>query len=445
MTGDGDEAVYASILAGVKRSELHNQLHKVVRKEYKSVSRQVRHALTSLTALRQLQAASDHLRPSGDWLPITLQTQLKSIEELHSRLETAVDALEMNAKGKRAKKRKRPLAKETLEPEKEDEVVFVEVRESLQDKLNRNHSNTTTAKKRDTTATLEQQEESDVECLEDLDLGSDVVIDQENSEEAVERRAENPAQENGDSDVEIIEVVAAERRTELKVKEQPVDVDVMSESDELPCGLVRLTRDATVRIKEEPMTYPDNQPVEAMHETGAQDTIESPIELEVLDTSDSEQSVMEMSDAEEIAIELDVPDSDSDDDFSPCKELVTQLQSANTMNQLAKFPVVVEQLRSYLIDHKHLTVTELDGYLFAHKRITEEEADELGVAIKIIIAVGMALPIRPKIRRALSDLQAVVEQLECLLDDLPAFLRPVVTKFSSYFASHVGKNLNRTK
>lgn len=154
---------------------------------------------------------------------------------------------------------------------------------------------------------------------------------------------------------------------------------------------------------------------------------------------------MEMSDAEEIAIDLDVPDSDSDDDFSPCKELVTQLQSANTMNQLAKFPVVVEQLRSYLIDHKHLTVTELDGYLFAHKRITEEEADELGVAIKIIIAVGMALPIRPKIRRALSDLQAVVEQLECLLDDLPAFLRPVVTKFSSYFASHVGKNLNRTK
>ncbi|EEY54035.1 uncharacterized protein PITG_07729 [Phytophthora infestans T30-4] len=285
MTGDGDEAVYASILADVKRSELHNQLHKV------------------------LQAASDHLRPSGDWLPITLQTQLKSIEELHSRLETAVDALEMNAKGKRAKKRKRPLAKETLEPEKEDEVVLVEVRGSLQDKLNRNHSNTTTAKKRDT---FEQQEGSDVECLEVIDLGtrrSDAAIDDRNSEEAVERRAENPAQEqqeNGDSDVEVIEVVAAERRTELNVKEQR-DVDVMSESDELPCGLVRLTRDAT--------------PVEAMHETGAQDTVESPIELEVLDTSDSEQSVMEMSDAEEIAIELDVPDSDSDDDFSPCKEL----------------------------------------------------------------------------------------------------------------------------
>ncbi|KUF95603.1 hypothetical protein AM588_10005519 [Phytophthora nicotianae] len=444
MAGDGDDAVYASILAQVEPSELHNQLHKVVRKEYKSINRLVRHASSSLTALRQLQAASEHLRPHGDWLPTTMQTQLKSIEELQSRLGTAIDLLEMDVSDRRTKKRKRPHTKKTVEADEEDEeVVVVDVRGPLSKKGDVDRS------------TLEQEEGSDVECLEAVDLAKKRTEDDiraRSSEKSIanrettEQRAEKPIQEHQeteDYDVEIVEMLEVDqRRAETdgggvsdNAKEQSESrvgsvEDMMSESEELPCGLVRITHDAEVRIKDEPMTLADDQiqetssPANVIYDTGPHDTVESPIELEVLESSDSEHSAMDMSDLAELAIELDVPDSDSEDDFTPCMELVAKLKDANTTDQLAKFPVVVERLRSYLVDHKHLTVTELDGYLFAHKHITEEEADEIGRAIEIIICMGMALPLRPKIRRALSDLLAVVQQLECMLGELPVFLRP---------------------
>ncbi|KAG3186294.1 hypothetical protein PC128_g13021 [Phytophthora cactorum] len=512
MAGDDDnDAVYASILARVEQSELHNQLCKVVRKEYKSINRQVRHASSSLTALRQLQAVSEHLRPSGDWLPKTLrqlqavsehlrpsgdwlpktlrqlqavsehlrpsgdwlpktlQTQLKNIEELQHRLDTAMNDLEMDAKGRRRKKkkkRKRPLDKKEIRASSlEEEEKEVAVNGSLQSDGDGEDGNELDILERDKVNVQEQEEESDVECLrvvapverrtrvenEDSTKFQAKTVNEEVVESggAVELRVEKPIQEqhqeDDDSDVEIIEVVVDQRRVGAEegavgdnAKEESGDrnAEILSESDVLPCGLVRITGDAAMCIKEEPMTLPDNHgrerntQVNAMYET--QDMVESPIELEVLESSDSEQWAVEISDSEELAIELDVPDSDSEDDFSPCLQLVAKLQNSSTADQLVKFPDIVEQLRSYLLDHKHLTVTELDGYLFAHKRITDEEADEVGRAIETIICVGMTLRPRPKIKQALSGLRALVEQLECTLGELPVFLRPVVEKFSSY-------------
>ncbi|KAG3112636.1 hypothetical protein PI124_g13139 [Phytophthora idaei] len=468
MAGDDDnDAVYASILARVEQSELHNKLCKVVRKEYKSINRQVRHASSLLTVLRQLQAVSEHLRPSGDWLPKTLQTQLKNIEELQHRLDTAMNDLEMDAKGRRRKKkRKRPLDKKEIRASSlEEEEKEVAVNGSLQSDGDGEDGNELDILERDKVNVQEQEEESDVECLrvvapverrtrvenEDSAKFQAKTVNEEvvESGEAVELRVEKPIQEqhqeDDDSDVEIIEVAVDQRRVGAEegavgdnAKEESGDrnAEILSESDVLPCGLVRITGDAAMCIKEEPMTLPDNHgrerntQVNAMYET--QDMVESPIELEVLESSDSEQSAVEISDSEELAIELDVPDSDSEDDFSRCLQLVAKLQNSSTADQLVKFPVIVEQLRSYLLDHKNLTVTELDGYLFAHKRITDEEADEVGRAIETIICVGMTLPRRPKIKQALSGLRALVEQLECTLGELPVFLRPVVEKFSSY-------------
>lgn len=116
-----------------------------------------------------------------------------------------------------------------------------------------------------------------------------------------------------------------------------------------------------------------------------------------------------------------MPDSESDEDFVPCQELVTELQKAKVSTQLVRFPAAVDQLRTYLFDRKYLTVAELDGYLFAHKRITDEEVNEIGHTIEKIISVGMKLPMRPKIKLALYDLLAIVEQLELTLGELPEF------------------------
>ncbi|KAF1781364.1 hypothetical protein GQ600_8154 [Phytophthora cactorum] len=411
MVGDDDnDAVYASILARVEQSELHNQLCNVVRREYKSINRQVRHASSSLTALRQLQAVSEHLRPSGDWLPKTLQTQLKNIEELQHRLDTAMNDLEMDAKGRRRKKkRKRPLDKKEIRASSlEEEEKEVAVNGSLQSDGDGEDGNELDILERDKVNVQEQEEESDVECLrvvapverrtrvenEDSAKFQAKTVNEEvvESGEAVELRVEKPIQEqhqeDDDSDVELLRWLLTRGGWEQR-KEESGDrnAEILSESDVLPCGLVRITGDAAMCIKEETMTLPDNHGRErntqdnAMYET--QDMVESPIELEVLESSDSEQSAL--------AIELDVPDSDSEDDFSPCLQLVAKLQNSSTADQLVKFPDIVEQLRSYLLDHKHLTVTELDGYLFAHKRITDEEADEVGRAIETIICVGMTL------------------------------------------------------
>ncbi|KAG7377523.1 hypothetical protein PHYPSEUDO_011516 [Phytophthora pseudosyringae] len=471
MAGDSDDAVYASILARVERPELRDQLRKVARKECRSIDRQMRLVSASLAALRQLQAASQHLRPSGDWLPNTLQTQLTSLEELQRRLERSMDHLEMDVSSRRTKKRKRPVDKGEKDSKEDKKIVVAdEAKQPLHkrkgdatDELDKAYKGTALESER-----LEEEEpdaefvgvvhpgERRTQVEEEVEAaGEDKGVGAVNTREAADLRVEGSIQEQqqeGESDVENFQVVTADaRRMEVEGGSQTESgaADSLSGSDELPRGLVRMTRDATVRIKEESGTVPDEQPefdregssqVDAMHE--ADEIAEFPIELEVLESSEESSVEPEMSDSEESAIELDVPDSDSEDDFSPCVEMAAKLQNASAADQLVGFPAVVEQLRAYLLDRKHLTVTELDGYLFAHKRITDEEADEIGRVIETIIGVSVVLPVRPKIKLALYDLLAVVEQLECTLGGLPTFLCPAVKKFSSYFLSHVDEHVD---
>ncbi|RLN48180.1 hypothetical protein BBJ29_000265 [Phytophthora kernoviae] len=156
---------------------------------------------------------------------------------------------------------------------------------------------------------------------------------------------------------------------------------------------------------------------------GAED--ESPMELEVLESSDEESAIeLEVPDSDESALELDVLESESDEDFPSCLEVAIRLRKAGDVTQLKEFPAIVEQLRSYLQNKKHLTVAELDGPLFAHKNITSAEVSEVGRAIESMISVGMRLPLRPQIKSALAILLATVKQLELTLGELPAFLRP---------------------
>ncbi|KAK1940040.1 hypothetical protein P3T76_008363 [Phytophthora citrophthora] len=360
----GCDAVYESILVRVEKSELREQLDKVSHKECRSIGRHLRHATTSLTALKQLQEASKHLRPGGDWLQSTFLAQLKRIEEMQKQLEVAVDDLAMDQRLKKAKKRKR------LEKENE-EIVTV----------------------------IDSEQDSDVEFLLVLPPKR-TEVEEEDKEEAVQEEEE-----------EMIEVPADEMEEETvleKIKEA-----------ELPLGLVVIT-DESRAIKEEPVVLYDEKEEDLpdLCEEG-----ESPLELEVFESEESEEEI-DMSDAEESAIELDVPDSDVDDDFSSCMELVLTLQDARGAVQLNHFPLAVKQLRTYLLEKKHLTATDLDGYLFAHKHITDEEADEIANALAITINVGMRLRVRAKIKQALYDLLLIVEQLECTLGGLPTFLRP---------------------
>ncbi|KAG1685310.1 hypothetical protein DVH05_008472 [Phytophthora capsici] len=374
------DAVYESILARVDKSELKEQLDKVSRKECRSVGRYMRHAAASLTALKQLQEASKHLRPGGDWLQSTFQAQLKRIEEMEKQLEVAVDALAMNRRPKKPKKRKRP------EKEKEKMVIASE-------------------------------HDSDVEFLKVLPPKRD-GIEEEDKEASVQEEEE------------VIKAPVDEAKEKDTVLEK-------IEEEELPFGLINITDEPTT-IKEEPVMLYDEreEDLPAFCEEG-----ESPLELEVFESEESAEEI-DKSDTEESPIELDVPDSDVDDDFSSCMDLVLTLQDARGAVQLNHFPLAVKQLRTYLLDKKHLTATDLDGYLFAHKHITDEEADELANALAITINVGMTLRVKTKIKQALYDLLVIVEQLECTLGELPTFLRPVAKEFSSYVLSTLGKNFD---
>ncbi|KAL4118758.1 hypothetical protein PRIC2_011080 [Phytophthora ramorum] len=390
---DGDESVYASILARVERPELEEKLQQVANKECRSVDRRVRHAVASLTALRQLQAAAKHLRPSGDWLFQGLAAQLQSVEQLQHRLTTAVDHLQME---RRTKKRKRP-ERRTIEEDRK--VIMTEDGRWTEENVD---------VKRDKSG-------HDVATVED------------------------------ESDVGVADV-----GTENEKKVVVGDND----SDALPCGLVRRPRGASVCMKEEPVTLSDDQIQDNLEETLVGEAVaESPMELEVFESSeesavelevelsDSESAEVELSDSES-AMELEVFDSDSDEDFSPCLDMATKLEKAEKTTQLIEFPVAVKQLHSFLVDTKHLTIDDLDGYLFAHKRITDEEVDEIGRAIMSIVSVGLNLPLRPTIKLALYDLHAIVEQLELTLGELPAFLRPCMKKFSNYFLTEIAESSN---
>ncbi|GMF11206.1 unnamed protein product [Phytophthora lilii] len=205
------------------------------------------------------------------------------------------------------------------------------------------------------------------------------------------------------------------------------------ESHQLPFGLEGRTREQ-VQIKQEVAPFSEDEQTtggDTLQEVGE---AESPLKLSLMDSSEedeplglepeADESPMELeADLDETPMELEVPDSDSDTDFTPFQERLKKLQKANAATQLIEFPSVVEQFRDYLFKEKHMTVAELDGYLFAHKRITEEEVDEMGRAIETLISVGMNLATRPKIKLALFDLLAAVEQLEQTLGALPVSLK----------------------
>eukprot|EP00644_Phytophthora_capsici_P001396 jgi/Phyca11/14936/fgenesh1_pg.PHYCAscaffold_10_\ len=226
------DAVYESILARVDKSELKEQLDKVSRKES-----------ASLTALKQLQEASKHLRPGGDWLQSTFQAQLKRIEEMEKQLEVAVDALAMNRRPKKPKKRKRP------EKEKEKMVIASE-------------------------------HDSDVEFLKVLPPKRD-GIEEEDKEASVQEEEE------------VIKAPVDEAKEKDTVLEK-------IEEEELPFGLINITDEPTT-IKEEPVMLYDEreEDLPAFCEEG-----ESPLELEVFESEESAEEI-DKSDTEESPIELD--------------------------------------------------------------------------------------------------------------------------------------------
>ncbi|KAG6582848.1 uncharacterized protein IUM83_17364 [Phytophthora cinnamomi] len=487
---DADDAVYASILARVARPELDEQLHTVLRKECSSIGRQMRRASSSLAAARQLQAAAEFLRPSGDWRPKTLQTQLKGLEQLQSRLEAALEQLERGGRRTRTKKkRKRPVGREeeevieTKEKSEEEEklrggeVIVLDGDDDDDDEVVQKDKSEEVDQvvEAEVQGQKEEDEDSGVEVLEVVtlgDTGTDVETkpaecEMEDSEEPVaEEMIGDDEEVEDESEVEILEVVAEQERIEESVvvecvKEESALLESHVEGDDgdgeageeigvLPNGLVRTTSDTIVRVKQEPVVVLDQQTLvevgqNEMCETATMDeaemsqVVESPMELEVLESSEESAVDLEMSDSEQSAMELEVLESDSDaDDFSLCQELVTKLQNGNDATQLAMFPQTVAQLRLYLLECKHL---EVDEYLFVHKRITDKEFKEMGRAIEALVDVGMDLPMRPRIKMALNDLLTIVEQLEHALGELPAFLLPVIDKLSNFFLPIAKKTL----
>uniref|UniRef100_A0AAV1UQE6 FRIGIDA-like protein n=1 Tax=Peronospora matthiolae TaxID=2874970 RepID=A0AAV1UQE6_9STRA len=472
-------AIYESILTRVERFELQEQLQKVVQKDLDSVCRRLRRASSSITALRQLQAAAEHVRPSGDWLPTTLEMRLKSIEERKRQLVRTMDQfnVEQSAKKRMQTKRKRGRERKSLgdvvgleeeEAGKEEKVVVVgggiEENGEMRWCGKRDKTEVRMVVVRDEVTQQQQKNEDglDVESL-DLVMAEEVMkeeeldrvevallTDRENKEATsevvvamqdvlVRVKEESVVCENGGESPEneglvlkpkeLMNGVVPSMQYALKyVKEDPVLCDPRidlpgekgskSNAEELTNGVLLALQDALVKIKEEPVMC-DNGVV-SPEEVGAR-LEDHEAAAGGMTASPSEWTIAELSD--ESAMELEVPDSESDEDFSPVHDTVTRLEKARTSTQLIMFPAAVDQLRAYLIDHKHMTVVEMDGYLSAHKPITDEEAREIGCTIETIISVALKLPMRPKIKLALFDLIATVEQLELTLGKLPGSLR----------------------
>ncbi|KAE8984642.1 hypothetical protein PR003_g23247 [Phytophthora rubi] len=480
---DADESVYAAILTRVKRPELDEQLHAVLQKEYRSIGRQVRRASSSLAAVRKLQAAAEFLRPSGDWQPKTLQTHLKRMDQLQSRLETALVELERGKGRTKKKKKKRRPVEEEEDSEKEEHINKKMKKETMKEEKVRDREtvvldedyveeeNDWEIVEMDETEKKVPEEEFGVEFLQVVTPGDRGTHIERGEDERMEKddgtvekcaKGDDPLvndsieDEEEECEVEILEVVASnegmEESVEVeRVKEESAVLEIHGEDNDgdeetneevgvLPNGLVKTTHQTTVRVKEETVELSDQQPLlevsqqeASMDEAGNRPLAESPIELEVPESSEESAVELEMPDSEESAMELEVldSDSDSDDDFSSCRELVTKLQTGNDATQLLVLPQTVMQLRSYLIDCKHF---EVDEYLFAHKSITDAELKEMGHAIETIVSVGTDLPRRPRVKMALNDLLTIVEQLEHTMGELPALLYPVVEKLSNYFS-----------
>ncbi|CAI5737640.1 unnamed protein product [Peronospora destructor] len=453
-----DDVVYASILTLMGHSELQEELNKVIEKDLMSINRRIRHALSSLTVLRQLQAAAEHLRPSGDWLPRTLSIQLESIISMQCRLETVMDDIEVDRK---TKKRKRPMKRRTIEKKDKDEIVIGnEAEDSFVDRKTKAErmeevNNGVEIVKRDKRK-VQDNEKSDVEELEMESVGEKAEMKRamecrQEGNNVESEPAETQQKNDDETDVMSLEMATADEgmATENVVLEisagtgdQKLD-DMKSESDKLPNGLVTRPLDAIVHVKEEPVTFDDVQALSndegrsCRNYEAAIKIVKSP-KLEVNNSLGKTAVKLEVLELTELALELEVPDSDTDDEFSSIEEVVSKLQKVKDSTQLVRFPAAVDQLRTYLFDRKYLTVAgEVDGYVFAHKCITDEEANVIGHTLEKMISVAINLPKRATIKFALYDLLATVEQLELTLGELPEFLRPATKKLSSYLSSHM--------
>ncbi|RMX63709.1 hypothetical protein KXD40_004857 [Peronospora effusa] len=442
-----DDVVYASILTRMGHSELQEPINKVMEKELTSLDRHVRHASSSLMALRQLQAAAGHLRPSGDWLPRTLSIQLQNIIDIQCQFDTMVNDIEMNRK---TKKRKRSMMRRTIEKKDKDEIVIgdEEKTSSVDRKMNVErieevNNDDVEVVERDKSEG-QDNEESNVEGLQIESVGE--MTEMERAMEYIEEdnnvksETVDIQQEHDDeTNVMSLEIVTADEgmagveNVELEIPagcgDKKLD-DMKSESDKLLNGLLSRPLDAIEHLKDEPVTFDDVQALSndegriCKNVEAATKIVESPLKLEVKDSLGIIAVKLEVPELTELALELEVPDSDTDDEFSPIQELVAKLEKVKGSTQLVRFPAAVDQLRTYLFDRKYLTVTgEVDGYLFAHKHITDEEANVIGHTIEKIISVAINLPKRATIKFALYDLLATVEQLELTLGELPEFLR----------------------
>ncbi|CAH0515429.1 unnamed protein product [Peronospora belbahrii] len=452
---DGDDVVYASILTRVEDSELHNKMNNVLKKELNIIKRHVRYTSSSLTALRQLQAAAGHLRPNGDWLPATLETQLKSIEETNYYLDIVMDHMQMDRK---RKKRKRPWTRRTMKKEDRDEILIVdeEIHSYVQrtDKVEiiEERLSSVDTVERDKSETLQDEKESHVEVLDMAGVSERPEINRaikcERVDYAESEMDEKHVKDSKKDEVGLEMVTADEGIVGVELKMQTGRGnkelnDMRHECEKLSNRLVEMPFDATVVVKEEPVTVddvqalPDDAGSSIRKSKIAADIVESPIEMEVNESPSEVAANLEASGLTELAVELEVPDSESDDEFSPVQEIVAKLQKAEFSTQLVRVPAAVDQLRTYLFDRKYLTIAAADGYLFAHKRITDKEINEIGYTIEKIVSVTMNLPKRLRIKLALCDLLATIEQLEFTLGKLPEFLRPAIKKLSSYFSSEM--------
>ncbi|TDH72529.1 hypothetical protein CCR75_008658 [Bremia lactucae] len=340
MASDDEDAVYASILANIQRSERREKLQRVVRREYRSISRRLRHVIASWEALRQLQMASEQLRPSGDWLPTTLQTQLQSIQKLRHRLEVALSQLGTNAiKNHSGKRRKRLRDQEKVATL---EMVEMEMKEPLQ-KTRRCTCGAIpdSIEKIKMVASMYENKEVHVKNLEDLDVeactenGKAVDTQTSTTEDISSTNSIDFVQPQAEI-INIDTIPAVEGRmgahaceSELLdtkatvIKEECFESqsthDPMCETDELPCGLMRINRNDAVRIKGEPM--PLSEPIfqeacsHVMSDAARPNLIESPLELNGFESTDSEETTegMARTIVKELAYELEVPDSDSED------------------------------------------------------------------------------------------------------------------------------------
>ncbi|CEG42410.1 uncharacterized protein PHALS_12688 [Plasmopara halstedii] len=312
MTCNGDDAVYASILNRMEPSEQLKLLQKVMKKEHKAIQRRICRVSESLSSLRQLHVAAARLRPSGDWISTTLQTQLKSIEEFRQKLEIAVENLENVIEVERKKKRRRRFDKEIAGFERK--VVVEESGKYVKEA--EKHGIEMDSVKREKEIIIKQEQngpyvdffevEDNAERLEGLTVrfrdiancgGCEVLETSQLSENGKPRiEIKNHHREVGDSVSKVVTTEGNEVEDGEITPGKESDHDCMRNVIELPFGLISVTSETSMRMKMEPMTLQDlytrkadSQDI-AQDRIAVQDEVESPIELQLPESSDSEES-----------------------------------------------------------------------------------------------------------------------------------------------------------